>query len=316
MNLFFSNLERKTLRAPRFSAISLPMSQHSAPIAIAQQLASRLGLDSLALAYQGQVHPETGWIRATEALLRPTRNGVPLPPDLVVENAERQGYGADLAWWTALQATNDAPILFPDRRGRVRLNLQENQISDPSLIDRFQNLWGPKGERNPGVDIEIVETSRVGPDRLHALEAGLRRLRASGAHLLLDDWIGSDEDYSRLTLIRRFSSLTIKLNKSWFSAECPPERLAYEIERLHRANVRLIAEGPNEPAITTLRRQRLPKGAQFLVQSFEYHRPQTVFLVAQRIAAERTQRIAEIHSKRTRRHIIPRTHSSADDIQR
>jgi EAL domain-containing protein (putative c-di-GMP-specific phosphodiesterase class I) len=262
------------------------------------RLARQLGLDQLALAHQGQVQPETERIRATEALLRPSRGGEALRPDLVVEDAERRGLGAQLAYWTALQATEDARRLFPDGRGRVRLNLQEAQIADPAFIDRLQALWGPKGERNPGVDVEIVETSRVGRDRMPALEAGLRRLRQSGAHLLIDDWIGSDEDHARLAMVRRFAPATVKLDKSWFSPERPPERLAWEIEVLRRSGVRLVAEGADKPAAAALKRQRLPRGAQMLVQGFEHHKPQAVDLVADRLAGERRARQAAIAATR------------------
>lgn len=268
-------------------------------------LAPRLGLDSLALAHQGQVQPETGRIRHTEALLRPMRAGEPQRPDLVVGDAERRGLGAPLAYWTALQATEDAKRLFPDRRGRVRINLQEAQIADPAFIDRIQQLWGPKGERNPGVDVEIVETDRVGPDQLPALEAGLRRLRQSGAHLLLDDWVGSDEDRARLAMVRRFAPATVKLDKSWFSADCPPERLAYEVETLRQAGVRLIAEGADGPAAAALKRQRLPKAAQMLVQGFEHHRPQAAKLVAERLDDERAQRQAAAATARAARQAVP-----------
>lgn len=294
-HLAFPPTGRKTLQSKMKTAISPLMTDTpSAAAVIGARLAHHLRLDSLVLAHQGQVQPETGWIRHTEALLRPVRDGVPQRPDLVIEDAERRGLGVPLAYWTALQATEDAKRLFPHRRGRVRLNLQEVQISDPAFIDRIQQLWGPKGERNPGVDVEIVETARVGLDRLPALEAGLRRLRQSGAHLLLDDWVGSDEDYIRLAMVRRFAPATVKLDKSWFSPNRPPERLAYEIDILRRAGVRLIAEGADGPTAATLKRQHLPKPAQMLVQGFEYHRPQSLDLVAQRLAHEEKQRQASI----------------------
>jgi EAL domain-containing protein (putative c-di-GMP-specific phosphodiesterase class I) len=291
--------KRKTLRR-RMSLAIFPVMTDVPPSAAAYgaRLAQQLGLDRLALAYQGQVQPETGRIRATEALLRPSRGNEDLRPDLVVEDAERRGLGAALAYWTALQATEDARRLFPDRRGRVRLNLQEAQIADPAFIDRLQALWGPKGERNPGVDVEIVETARIGRDRMPDLEAGLRRLRESGAHLLLDDWVGSDEDHARLTRIRRFAPVTVKLDKSWFSSERPPERLAWEIEILRRAGVRLIAEGADKPTAAALKRQRLPRGAQMLVQGFEHHKPQALDLVVERLQDERQARQAAIAAGR------------------
>jgi len=105
--------------------------------AFGARLAVRLGLDSLALAYQGHVQPETGWICHVEALLRPVRAGELQRSDLVVEDAARRGLSAALAYWTALQATEDAHRPFLNRRGRVRLNLQEPQISDPAFIDRM-----------------------------------------------------------------------------------------------------------------------------------------------------------------------------------
>lgn len=46
-----------------------------------------------------------------------------------------------------------------------------------------------------------------------ALESGLRRLCQSGAHLLLDDWIRSEENHVRLTIIHRFAQATVKLDK-------------------------------------------------------------------------------------------------------
>jgi EAL domain-containing protein (putative c-di-GMP-specific phosphodiesterase class I) len=269
------------------------------------RLARQLGLDRLALVYQGQVQPETGRIRAAEALLRPARGNEDLRPDLVVEDAERRGLGASLAYWTALQATEDAPRLFPDRRGRVRINLQEAQIADPAFIDRLQALWGPKGERNPGIDVEIVETARIGRDRMPDLEAGLRRLRESGAHLLIDDWGGSAEDHALLKLICLFTLPTVKLDKSWFFSEQPPERLTCEIDFLRRARVRLIAEGADKPTAAALKRQRLPRGAQMLVQGFEHHQPQTLHLVAERLQDERQARKAAIAAVRTAAAVAP-----------
>jgi len=281
---------RKALRPSAKAAISRTMTDAPpSAAAFGARLALRLGLDSLALAHQGQVQPETGRIRHTEALLRAVRAGEPQRPDLVVEDAGRRGLGAPLAYWTALQATEDAKRLFPDRQGRVRLNLQEAQISDPAFLDQIQHLWGSRGEHNPGVDVEIVETARVGPDRLPALEAGLRRLRQYGAHLLLDDWIGSDEDHARLALIRRFAPVTVKLDKSWFSRDRSPERLAYEIDTLLTSRVSLIAEGADEPAVSTLKRHRLPKVKSLLVQAFEYHRPQAVDVLARSLASKRDQ---------------------------
>jgi len=297
-NLALPHAGRKALRPKTKTVISLLMTDTPSAAIVGARLAHHLGLDSLVLAYQGQVQPETGWIRHTEALLRPVRDGVPQRPDLVIEDAERRGLGSSLAYWTALQATEDAKRLFPRRRGRVRLNLQEVQISDPAFIDRIQQLWGPKGERNPGIDVEIVETARVGLDRLPALEAGLRRLRQSGAHLLLDDWVGSDEDHIRLAMIRRFAPATVKLDKSWFSPNRPPERLAYEIDILRRSGVRLIAEGADGPTAAALKRQRLPRPAQMLVQGFEYHQPQTLDLVVRRLAYEEEQRQASIATVR------------------
>jgi hypothetical protein len=91
----------------------------------------------------------------------------------------------------------------------------------------------------------------------------------------------------------------VKLDKSWFSPERPPERLAWEIEALRQSGVRLVAEGADKPAAAALKRQRLPRRAQMLVQGFEHHTPQAVDLVAERLAGERQARQAAIAAART-----------------
>ncbi len=241
-----------------------------------QKLLKTLHLDSLTLVHQPQCRVEDGRIIGTEALLRGSKNAAPINPELLVAKAEANLMGNTLALWTALQAKKDAELLFPKGNGRVRLNLMEQQIADPHFRKDLRDILGGPGQHK--IDIEIVEQHRLGLKEMPRLDAGVRDLRSMGAQILLDDWMGNQEDHRRLEHFGQHTPLTVKLDKEWIRQSHFDQgaRLQEEAAMLRSHGVQLLAEGPDSSAG---QKRLLHRMGVRVAQGYDWHRPQPTEVV-------------------------------------
>jgi len=187
------------------------------------------------MAYQPVVEPATRRVLGHEALLRTNEPSLPLATAFL-RAAERLGRVAELG---RLVRTQVAHQLASDAgEGTVFVNVHPDELLDDDLYARN----APLARHARRVVLEITE--RTALDRVPDVRARMRRLRALGYRIALDD-LGTG--YSGLGAFAEIEPDIIKLDTSLI-ADVANDVLRQKIVRglvtlAHDANILVIAEG-------------------------------------------------------------------------
>ncbi|MGQ0509627.1 MAG: putative bifunctional diguanylate cyclase/phosphodiesterase [Betaproteobacteria bacterium] len=155
-----------------------------------------------------------------------------------------------------------------DRHGwspRLAVNLSAQQFSLPDLVERLQRALGEHRLAPDLLEIEVTETAAMRDVATTA--AVLRRLRALGVHVSIDDF-GSG--YSSLLYLHRFAVDAIKIDRSFvesIGADHQGEAICDAVLRLGQAlGTRVVAEGvETEAQLEFLRRRRCDEAQGYLI---------------------------------------------------
>lgn len=230
-----------------------------------EDILNRLGFSSMDLHCQAQISILDGSVAAVELLLRTQGDGRSIPPPVAVEHARRLGLGAELALWSARRSREICQSLKDSGTTEiVRLNLMEAELGSPDFISRLIPLI-----QKSGVEVEVVESARL-PD-FSAVAKGLRRLRAAGINVWMDDFSRTHEDTTRISMPDAFHG--IKIDRSILIEAPQPgvPGLVEVTESLASLGYQMIVEGIE--ALEDLVRVR---GTQALeVQGYYLHRPES-----------------------------------------
>ncbi|HYN93807.1 MAG TPA: EAL domain-containing protein [Pilimelia sp.] len=215
------------------------------PNLLAQALAGEPAAAGFAVHYQPIVRLADGATVAVEALARWSHPVAgPVDPDIFVTVAERAGLVAALDDFVLDRGCADAGPLA-ERLGRavdVHVNVSAARLGRPELESAVHRALGRHGVPAARLVLEITETSRM--TDLKAAAAAVRRLRATGVRLALDDF-GSG--FNALAQLHALPVDVVKLDGTLTGLDEEPERA----EALCRSvlgicadlRVRVVAEG-------------------------------------------------------------------------
>ena len=170
--------------------------------------------DLLFLAYQPIVSLADGSIVAAEALARWTdRSGRPVPPDLFVPLAEKEGFVGEITRLALRHVVRDlGSLLRADPSFSVSLNVTAADLADAEFVPMMETTLAQAGIPAASVMLEITETSTA--DHARTVES-VHRLRACGHQVFIDDF---GTGYSSLAYLRDLSVDGIKIDKIFTQA--------------------------------------------------------------------------------------------------
>ena len=203
--------------------------------------AGALRPDGLLLRYQPIICLRTGRLLLVEALARWASEPVALTPVNFIPAMERMGLGKALAAAVARMAARDVAPLRPPIGVSVNLSVAEFSARDVVawLGRQLRRTRMPRAR----MAIELTETSPVIDRSL--LGRSLRRLRAAGHDVMMDDYVMGDPRRQLLRL--PFSG--VKLDRSLVQQVPTSARVRQEVRALAGMGLTLTAEGVSSPQL-------------------------------------------------------------------
>lgn len=205
-----------------------------------------LQLDGLLLRYQPIVCVRTGRLLLVEALARWAGHPVALTPINFIPAMERMGLGHALAGAVTRIAARDIVRQRPDIA--VSVNLAVADFCRPDVVAWLGRELRVSGMQRRRLCIELTETSPV--TDVSRVNRSLRRLRAAGHDVAMDDFIMDDVRRGLLRL--PFSG--IKLDRSLVQQIPGSGRVRHQVRSLARKGLTLTAEGVAGPALWRMMR--------------------------------------------------------------
>jgi EAL domain-containing protein (putative c-di-GMP-specific phosphodiesterase class I) len=239
----------------------------------------------LVVHYQPVVDLDDGHILGMEALVRWQRaDGLVLPDDFIAA-AEQSGLIVEIGERVLAQVIADAPILVAAAGGPLSLgvNMSAHQLREPSFLEQVRAAVVSLGESQ--LVLEMTETVVVQEDE----ESGdaLRRLRAAGALLAIDDFgVG----FSSIGYLQHLPVGMIKIDRTFTRDIDSDARAAALVEAIllmgSALELQVVAEGIERPSQV----QRLRGSGCTVGQGFLYGQPQPLAEVVARLEADRSAR--------------------------
>ncbi len=202
------------------------------------------------LAYQPKYSSRTGRIDSFEGLLRwnhPEDGEV--MPDRFIEPSENSGCITAITLWTADRAIADQRDLRAKGHDvRLFINLSAQLLTDESVVGALLERASQSGG---DIGVEITEQSVIQePDLAFA---NIRRLRAAGLNIAIDDY-GSG--LSSLTYLKQIEADELKIDKSFIislgTSHRDPLIVRSTIDLAHALDMQVTAEGVETRAAQAL----------------------------------------------------------------
>ena len=208
----------KSLGKARHEVFDKEMHAHALTLLhLETDLRRALDRQELSVHYQPIVSLETGSVEGFEALLRwrHPEHGL-ISPDKFIPVAEETGLILPIGLWALHEACRQMfewQEQFPQARPLfISVNLSGRQFSNPDLIEQIRQALRTTGLDPRSLKLEITE-SVVMDDIEQAIDM-LNQLRALGVESSIDDF---GTGYSSLSYLHRFSSSTLKVDRSFVS---------------------------------------------------------------------------------------------------
>lgn len=178
-------------------------------------LRQALGAEQFVLHFQPQFDASSGRAFVAEALLRWIHpvEGL-MPPARFIPVAEEIGMMADLGDWVLRQALRQLRRWRESgaNAARVAVNVSIHQLRDERFPERLARILAG-ANLDPG-DLELELTESVAMENPQTAIAILKRLRAMGVHLTLDDF---GTGFSSLGYLKLLPVQCLKLDRSFVS---------------------------------------------------------------------------------------------------
>ena len=208
----------KSLGKSRHEVFDKVMHAHAVSLLqLETDLRRALDRQEFSVHYQPIVALGTGHVEGFEALLRwrHPEHGL-IPPVKFIPVAEETGLIIPIGMWALQEACRQMrewQEQFPQPRPLfISVNLSARQFSNPDLIEQIRQALRTTGLDPRSLKLEITE-SVVMDDIEQAIEM-LNHLRALGVESSIDDF---GTGYSSLSYLHRFSSSTLKVDRSFVS---------------------------------------------------------------------------------------------------
>jgi diguanylate cyclase len=213
------------------------------------ELRMALRENELMLFYQPQLLLQTNVVHGAEALLRwKNRRGEFIPPNVIVDVAERCGMMTELTQWvmnTALRHSAEMRLNGIDVALSVNLSAQDLVAPEfVEITDQTLRTWGVPPDK---LVLEITEGSMISEvDKVHAV---LTRLKEVGVEISIDDF---GTGYSSLAYLKRLPLDELKIDQVFVRnmlKDRQDERIVRTIIDLaHNLQLRVVAEGVEDDA--------------------------------------------------------------------
>jgi diguanylate cyclase (GGDEF)-like protein len=209
--------------------------------------ALRRGISTeLVVHYQPIVDLVAEEVRGVEALVRWQRGDELVPPDNFITAAEESGLIIELGERVLDRLVADAPAIAA-AAGRPLIfgaNMSAHQLRDPAFVDLVAAAVAALGENT--LLLEMTETVVVADDV--ETDIALRRLRAAGARLAIDDFgVG----FSSIGYLQHLPVDTLKIDRSFIRDIASNQRAAALVEAIlvmgAALDLRVVAEGIEQP---------------------------------------------------------------------
>ena len=164
------------------------------------------------LLYQPRVSIEDGRVRGAEALLRwhhPER-GLVMPGDFI-RCAEETGLMVPIGAWVLRTALRQAAEWPPGVR--VAVNISPRQMARDDLMETIEAALAESGQTGERLELEITENALL--DHYTAAQTALKRLKALGVRIAMDDF---GTGFTSLSHLRSFPFDRIKIDQSFIGA--------------------------------------------------------------------------------------------------
>jgi diguanylate cyclase (GGDEF)-like protein len=200
----------------------------------------------LVVHYQPIVDLVAEEVRGVEALVRWQRGDVLVPPDAFITAAEESGLIIELGERVLDRLVADAPAIAA-AAGRPLIfgaNMSAHQLRDPAFVDLVTAAVAALGENT--LLLEMTETVVVADDV--ETDIALRRLRAAGARLAIDDFgVG----FSSIGYLQHLPVDTLKIDRSFIRDIASNQRAGALVEAIlvmgAALDLRVVAEGIERP---------------------------------------------------------------------
>ena len=213
-------------------------------LVLERELQDALHDGELVVYFQPVLDVVTGRIVGAEALVRwqhPTRGLVP-PSDFIPVAEQTGQIGAIGAYVLTHACRHAAAWSQAGHPLRMSVNVAVGQLTDPSFPGLVERALAVTGLPADQLCLEITESS-IFPDDDEAM-ANLRRLRALGVHLSVDDF-GTGN--SSLAYLHQLPVDEVKVDRSFISRLCEDARYAHLVEAMirmaHALDLSVVAEG-------------------------------------------------------------------------
>jgi diguanylate cyclase (GGDEF)-like protein len=220
------------------------------------ELRSALRENELMLFYQPQLSLKTNIVHGAEALLRwKNQRGEFIPPNIIVDVAERCGMMTELTQWvmnTALRHSAEMRLRGIDITLSVNLSAQDLVAPEfVEITDQTLRTWGVPADK---LLLEITEGSMISEvDKVHGV---LTRLKAVGVEISIDDF---GTGYSSLAYLKRLPLDELKIDQVFVRnmlKDRQDERIVRTIIDLaHNLQLRVVAEGVEDDATMLVLKQ-------------------------------------------------------------
>jgi diguanylate cyclase (GGDEF)-like protein len=209
--------------------------------------ALRRGISTeLVVHYQPIVDLVAEEVRGVEALVRWQRGDDLIPPDAFITAAEESGLIIELGERVLDRVVADAPAIAA-AAGRPLIfgaNMSAHQLRDPAFVDLVAAAVAALGENT--LLLEMTETVVVADDV--ETDIALRRLRAAGARLAIDDFgVG----FSSIGYLQHLPVDTLKIDRSFIRDIASNQRAGALVEAIlvmgAALDLRVVAEGIERP---------------------------------------------------------------------
>lgn len=214
-------------------------------LVISTGLRTAIDNNELYVRYQPVVDSETGLIQAAELLLRWRSSEGEISPGLFIPIAEMTGAIITIGKWVFEQgckAERRWNALFGEHAPYITVNVSTRQLSEPFVVEEFQEILEKTGADPTRIVLEITETSLMAD--VSANRAVLNNLASTGMKVAVDDF---GTGYSSLAQLSRLKVNTLKIDREFVLGLDEGEEgqiVVSAISRLAKAlKLKIVAEG-------------------------------------------------------------------------
>ncbi|MBL8482417.1 MAG: EAL domain-containing protein, partial [Rhodocyclaceae bacterium] len=222
---------------------------------IERELSQALENEQIELHLQPQIDAATGYCLGAEALLRWNNSArVAVPPQLVIEAADRAGLSAQLTRWVIVSACRMlAQLTQEDPSFNLSVNITANDLKDAELPDLLQQALTTFGVPAHCLTLELTENAMI-TDEQRCLEI-MARLRQMRLRLSIDDF---GTGYSSMVYLRRMPVQELKIDKVFVQRLAQYGRDREIVRSLvglgHGLGLEVVAEGVEDGGVLDLLR--------------------------------------------------------------